>query len=114
MTEKEIETSILHWLNQQQGCFAFKVNTIGVFDEEIGAYRKTSKFVLKGTADIIGIWKTKPLAIEVKNKNGRLSQEQKAFINKYIELGGIAFKVSSLEEVQRNLEYFDKNGRVIL
>lgn len=114
MTEKEIETSILDWINQQPKCFAFKINTIGVYDENIEAYRKTSKFVLKGTSDIIGIWKGKPLAVEVKSKTGRLSQEQKAFINRYIDLGGIAFKVSSLEEVVRNLEYYDKNGRVVL
>lgn len=113
-TEKTIESEILHWLNSQKDCFAFKVNTVGIWDEQAQCYRNTGLFTLKGTSDILGIWKGKPLAIEVKNDHGQLSTEQHAFINKYRLLGGIAMKAESLEVAQRNLNYYDKHGTMII
>jgi len=113
-SEKTIEGDILHWLNSQKDCFAFKVNTVGIWDERNNCYRKTGLFTLKGTSDILGIWKGKPLAIEVKNKLGQLTTEQHAFINKFRLMGGISFKAEALSVVKRNLEYYDKHGTIIV
>jgi penicillin-binding protein-related factor A (putative recombinase) len=109
-SEKEIEREILDWLNREPHCFAYKVNTVGVWDEKAQAHRSLGKFVLKGTSDILGIWRGKPMAIEVKTPSGKLSPEQRAFIAKYSEMGGVAFRADSVESAQMRLRYFDKNG----
>jgi penicillin-binding protein-related factor A (putative recombinase) len=109
-TEKTIEGEILDWINRSPHGFAFKINTVGIYDEKIKSFRTPSKFTLKGTADILGIWAGKPLAIEVKKVGGRISDEQKAFVKKYRERGGIAFFAFNLEDVQKHLNYFDMNG----
>jgi hypothetical protein len=112
--EKEIELEILDWVNRHKNGFAFKVNPTAQYDPKLKMYRKPGKFVLKGTADIIGIWAGKPLAIEVKRPGGRKSKEQKAFVDKYRGMGGIAFFAFNLDEVRHHLEYFDKNGSMIV
>jgi len=108
-TEKDIESIILDWINRNPNGFAFKINTMGVYDKSIGGYRKTGKYTLKGTSDILGIWHGAPLAIEVKKIGGRVSDDQKAFLKKYYDRGGIAFVAYSLEEVKRHLEYFSRH-----
>ena len=113
ISEKSIESDILDWLNQQKHCFAFKINTTGVYDPTQQVFRKLGKFTLKGTSDVLGIWRGKPLAIEVKKPGGKLTLEQKAFIDKYKKQDGVAFKADSLAQVIRNLEYYDRNGVVI-
>ena len=109
-TEKDIESIILDWINKHRHGFAFKVNTVGIYDPTKKVYRNPGKFTLKGTADILGIFKEKPLAIEVKKHSGKLSVEQKAFLKKWQAMGGIAFVTYSLDEVKRYLEYFDRHG----
>lgn len=112
--EKSIENAILDWINLHPRGFAFKVNTMGVYDASIGGYRKTGKYTLKGTSDILGLWHDKFLAIEVKTAKGRVSAEQKAFIEKVRSQGGIAFVARSLDEARRHLEYFARHGCMIV
>lgn len=113
-TEKQIESTILDYLNRHPDSFAFKVNTVGVYDPIKGIHRRPGRFTLKGTADIIGMWKGKFLAIEVKKPGGRPTTEQKAFVKKIISMGGVAFFAFNLEDVKHHLDYFDKNGAVIV
>lgn len=113
MREKQIETDILTWLNYQPGCFAFKVNTVGVWDSAKGRYRTNNNpFVMKGCSDIIGIWKNKFLAIEVKTPQQLKQLEkkptetwlyQKAFLGKVANNGGIALIAMSLDGVMEGL-----------
>jgi penicillin-binding protein-related factor A (putative recombinase) len=107
-SEKEIENSILTWLNFQQGIFAFKVNTMGVYDFKKQTYRKTSKFVLPGTSDIIGSAFGKIIAFEVKTSDALIrflnnptphDMNQRAFLQKIMQTGGIAGVVCSLDQV---------------
>jgi len=53
----------------------------------------------KGVADIIGIYKGKPLAIEVKTPNGKLSAHQEAFLGNWRNQGGIAIVARSVDDV---------------
>lgn len=56
-----------------------------------------------GVADILGIYKGKPLAIEVKKPKGEVSVAQFQWLTKFKSAGGIAFIATSIEDVQREL-----------
>jgi hypothetical protein len=58
----------------------------------------------KGISDILGLWMGRGLAIEVKAKGGRLSPEQKEFLEGWRESGGIAILAYSLDDVIQALE----------
>lgn len=104
--EKEIEHEILHYLNRQPGVWAFKVNTLGVFDKEKNVFRRSnSPFQLKGVSDIIGSIDGYFLAIEVKrSEKAKRSKEQEAFVNKINQLGGFACFAWSLSQVEALLQ----------
>jgi hypothetical protein len=108
MLESEVQNIILHWLNMQPSVFAWRNNTTGVYDKNIGGYRKLGGFSIKGVSDILGLIAPngRQLAIEVKapGKENTLTREQEAFLNKVQRMGGIAFVASSLGQVQQALE----------
>jgi penicillin-binding protein-related factor A (putative recombinase) len=58
----------------------------------------------KGIPDICGIYKGKPLYIEVKGPRGKIGQEQTNFITNVKEQGGIAFFAWSMDDVLRELD----------
>lgn len=115
MTEKQIETQILTWLNYQKETFAFKVNTVGVFDPVRKVYRKNmNPFVMRGTSDIMGVYKGRFLAIEVKTplsykrymtRPTAADSLQKIFIDKVNRSGGVSLVAQSLDQV---IEWFKK------
>lgn len=103
--EIDIQNAILAWLSWQKGCMAWRNKSTGVYDSTKKIFLKDrSPFVIKGVPDILGIWKSCPLAIEVKRPNGKPSPEQKAFIERFRANGGIAFIAHSVEEVKAYLE----------
>lgn len=98
--EQQIKNSILDWL-KLKSIFAWPNDSVGVFDERRGAYRrKTSRHHINGVPDILGVFMGKPLAIEVKSKTGRLSEAQKDFLEKFQSVGGIAITARSIEDVE--------------
>ena len=90
MKEKAITNQILKYLKNQPECFAFK---------EHGGFYGTA-----GIPDIIGCYKGKFVAFEVKTEKGKLSKLQEITIEKIRKASGIAFKVTSLEEVKKILK----------
>lgn len=102
MKEKEIENAILHALALDKRIFCWKNQTVGVFDPRKGIFRKSNNpFHIKGVADILGITNDgRLIAIEVKTHKTRssVSPEQKAFIKKITEYGGIGGVAVSVEE----------------
>lgn len=56
-----------------------------------------------GVADILGIFRGKPLAIEVKMKGNKPTEKQKEYLARFKKEGGIAFVAYSLEDVQKEL-----------
>lgn len=56
-----------------------------------------------GVADILGIYKGKPLAIEVKKKGNRATKIQEEYLERFRKEGGIAFVAYGIEDVQREL-----------
>ena len=86
MKEKTITNQILKYLKTEPECFAFK--------EHGGLYG------VSGLPDIICCYKGKFMAFEVKTTQGRLSKLQEITIKRINESGGMAFKVTSLQEVK--------------
>lgn len=102
LTEKQIESQILSWLNLQQGIFAFKVNTVGVYDAKQMVYRMNkNKFILRGTSDILGVIFGRFFAIEVKTPKTKsnLSLDQKIFLDQIKRYQGFSFVAWSLDQV---------------
>lgn len=90
MKEKTITNQILKYLKSEPECFAFK--------EHGGIYG------VSGIPDIICCYKGKFMAFEVKTTQGRLSKLQEITIKRINESGGMAFKVTSLQEVKNILK----------
>lgn len=105
--EKQIENQILNYLARND-IFAFKVKSQGTFDPTINKFRRPSRHYKRGTADILGIYKTRPLAIEVKSAKGRLSNFQKIFLQEWENNGGISIVARSVEDVQKTLGEVDE------
>jgi len=55
-------------------------------------------------ADIIGIFKGKPLAIEVKWGKGKTTEKQDKFLEDFRKNGGIAFVAYSIDDVVKELK----------
>jgi penicillin-binding protein-related factor A (putative recombinase) len=105
MTEKDIQNSILDFL-RWKGVFCWPNQSIGVYDKDRKCYRRpNNKHHLNGVSDILGIYKGKPLAIEVKKLKPKTypTEEQKEFIARVILEGGIAFIARSIEDVEKGL-----------
>lgn len=94
-SEKDIQGLILEYLWYNK-IFAWRNNIGG---------RYNMKFGKKGSGDILGVLpEGKFLSIEVKTKTGKVSKEQKEFIKRVKEEGGIAFVARSLDDVKKNLK----------
>lgn len=88
ISEKEITYSIRSYLN------AFKIyhwKNFGTLGSAVGV------------SDILGIYKGRFLAIEVKTERGKLSPAQERFIQNINDNGGIAFVARSIDDVENNL-----------
>lgn len=104
MTEKEIENEILMMLNLLPDCKAWKNQSVGIFDPVKGIYRKNhSRWNAVGTSDILGIYKGRMLCLEVKSAKGKVSPEQKAFLEEMAELGAIVGVVRSWLDAEKIL-----------
>lgn len=86
MKEKTITNQILKYLKTEPECFAFK--------EHGGIYG------VSGLPDIICCYKGKFMSFEVKTPQGKLSKLQEITIKRINEAGGMAVKVTSLQEVK--------------
>lgn len=110
--EKDIKRHIIEWLFYQK-CFCWVNSTVGIWDQKKNSFRKlTGTGQMRGVSDILGIWKGRPLAIEVKRSGGRLSIHQQAFLLKFAEAGGIAMVAHSVEDVESILSTIRQEGTI--
>lgn len=88
----------------QIGGFAWRNNTVGIFDRSKGIYRTSAK---KGVSDILALLRGRFYAIEVKIGRDRLSPEQDGFLQTIQHHQGNAFVVHSfiefLEELNKRM-----------
>ena len=103
-TEKIIENLILDWLKAKQIGLFWKNQSTGIYDPVKKTFRKSyNKHHLNGVSDILGIVNGKFIAIEVKTKRGRPTENQTNFLRRINENGGIAFIARSIEDVEDGL-----------
>lgn len=81
--------------------FAFRVNNGGIMR---GGKWCPSPNQTKGVADIIGIYKGSPIAIEVKAPKGKVSEDQERFLTAFKLAGGHICVARSVTDVQFFLE----------
>lgn len=86
-----------------KGILAFKIKSMGTYDPTLKRFRSPSPWYRKGVSDILGIYKGKFMAIEVKSAKGNPSPEQVSFLADVIRAGGIGFIARSIEDVERKL-----------
>lgn len=101
--EKEIELEILEFL-RWLGIKCWKNVSGGYFDAKRKMFRKqVNPYAINGVSDILGIVLGKFLAIEVKSKKGRATDDQKRFLLEMSTCGAIAFIARSVEDVALEL-----------
>ena len=109
-SEREIQNSILYFLNYQSGVFAFQVNTTGTYDARLGYYRKPGRYVLPGTPDILACVRVNQcvpifVGFECKTDKGRQSAHQKGFeLRLKQKSDGFYFIVRSIKDVEEALK----------
>jgi len=111
MNEKQIENAILRYLELLPDCFAWKNNSVGIYDPVKKIYRKSwNKYAINGVSDILGVYKGKALAIEVKTPKtkNKVSEAQKNFLYQFNKRGGLGFVASSVNDVKHVLENWCK------
>ncbi len=110
-TEAQVKSVISEFLNHLPNCRVWN-NAVGGFETQGGGFSQTG--LGKGTSDLIGIYKGRFLAVEVKretwktpNKGTKAYQHfknQKDFIDVIVRLGGYAGFAQSVEDVEKILE----------
>lgn len=97
--ERAIQNQICAYL-KLRGAYVFIHDSVGIFDPSRGCFRRNnSPHRIRGVADILGIYKGRPLAVEVKTPTGRVSPHQKEFLKNWAAAGGIGFVARSVEDV---------------
>jgi hypothetical protein len=91
---------------KRRGIFFWINDSVGIYNAARGTFmRSNNPFRIKGTADILGILPGgRFLAIELKSKRGTLSPDQKAFLDRINQDGGLAFMARSPDDVITQLE----------
>ena len=103
MLESEIQKAITDYLAARK-IFCWKNHNTGVPNGR-GGLRKGGK---KGVSDILGIYKGRFLAIEVKTPKGKTTEAQDQFLAQVVKNGGIGFVARSVDNVKELLELFDR------
>lgn|SRR5487761_1771350 len=106
--ESRIRNLICSWLLAKRA-FIFVHDSVGVYDPVRKCFRSNrNPYRIKGVADLLGIWKGRPLAIEVKVPGKYPTPDQKAFLLAWEDHGGIGFVARSLDDVIEKLERMEE------
>lgn len=109
--ERAIQNEICAYL-KLRGAFVFIHDSVGIFDARKGIFRANkSPHRIRGVADVLGIYKGRPLAVEVKTKTGKVSEHQRSFLESWQQAGGLGMVARSLEDVIDFLNQADNAKR---
>ncbi len=81
----------------RSGGYAWRANSVGVYDEKKRCYRTGAK---KGVADVLACFRGYLIAIEVKIGSDRLRPEQIGFAKNVRHVGGRAFVAKDFASFQ--------------
>jgi len=99
MTEAEIQKSIVSYLELNKIC-VMRINTKGEFRRTGPGTGILCKNRNKGFSDLLLIHKGKAIFMEVKTKDGKISEDQSKFAEKVLKEGCSYFVVRCIEDVQ--------------
>lgn len=101
-TETALVRACLQYLSLR-GILAWRNNTTGVYDPVRKRFRTFTG--MKGVADVLGVLPGgRLLAVEAKQPRGRLSEEQKVFLDGVNRAGGLAVVVRDVRQLAEALE----------
>lgn len=104
--------SIIEYLNWQQmkgKLFFSRINTTGIYDEQLKRYRTMSSGTFRGFPDIIVVANALPIFIEVKSHNGKQSTYQVAIEAELTKQGAVYILARTASFVEQRLsKYLDK------
>lgn len=109
MTEKDIQDQIIEWLGYQPGWFGWRQNqskTVASYTNKLGETKKRAfrSASVDGISDIIGIYRSVPVAIEVKKYPNKPKPDQVTFLEQFSAKGGLAMVCYSLEDCQKTFK----------
>ena len=108
MKESVLINQIIEYLSYKN-IFAWRNNTMGVYDRKTGRYRRIAK-TSRGVSDILGVLQDgKILCIECKTGKLKLSEYQTEFGEKISSNNGIFIVAYELEDV---IERLEKDGYI--
>jgi hypothetical protein len=105
-TESELQSEIRRALRAVPGLVLWR-NNVGVSVRRAPSGTHTTRYgLVPGASDLIGILAPSGrfVALEVKTPRGRVSPEQRMFLDLVRSRGGIAAVVRSVDEARRALE----------
>jgi hypothetical protein len=104
--ELQVERDCITWLNQN-GFYAWKNASVGIYDEKTQSYRKPHPFQIKGVSDCVCISDSGVVwFIEFKAPNGVQSKDQTNFEAQIKKRSGNYIVVRSLEELKDAIDRF--------
>ena len=102
--ENRIKRDICDFLKASGGMI-FVHDSVGIFDPVRRCYRANQDpFRRRGVSDLLGIWKSRFIAIEVKVPKKYPTKEQKEFLRDVAAAGGIAVLARSVDDVRKALQ----------
>jgi hypothetical protein len=93
--EGELKRGVMDFLALQPDCVIVRV-FCGKVKAEHGGWIHGAP---NGTADFLGHCAGVPVALELKSKRGKRSEEQTAFAEKWTKAGGVCLLVKTLDDV---------------
>lgn len=105
VTEHQIQSLILERLSFIKNGFFWRENS-GLITAEHNGKKRHWRAGIKGIADIIGVYKGFFVAIEVKRAGKKPSVEQKAYLQRVRDCGGIGFVCDDDKTVIESLETY--------
>jgi len=84
------------------GGVAYRINTVGVYDEKLGGLRNSG--MKKGLPDVIGIYKGRFLGVEIKVGKDRQSDHQKDREVEINQAGGVYLIAKTFDQIKPLLD----------
>lgn len=109
--EQDIVNAILDYLMYRKIVHAHIRNTGAIIKRDGKTFFARNKRNQPGIADILGVYKGVPIAIEVKSEVGKVRPEQETWLNEWANSGGAYCVARSVDHVEQFLESI-KDGLV--
>ena len=88
---------IIDHINSQPRSYAFRINTMGTYNEALGRFIHSGSTL--GVSDIIAIYQGRFIALEVKQGQDRMNPKQKKFADRVIASLANYYEIRSFDQL---------------